>query len=146
MICINLFFLSQCLAYKPSMVPLLRSILSVNLSASREGRGEGAEKSAKSRQVQTGWKRISQMWMSALNKIFIFFIIIWKYFLSNINLIFEYSVLKLECKVYPSPLHTHIHTNIHTHLLHLLSHYQLATETKITFVFVCLSLFDGLPA
>ena len=33
----------------------------------------------------------------------IFFIIIWKYFLSNINLVFEYSVLdktRLNCNLY----------------------------------------------
>ena len=46
-----------------------------------------------------------QIRMATLKKNdFHFCIIIWKYFLSNINLIFEYSVLdkiKLDCKVYP---------------------------------------------
>ena len=59
---------------------------------------------------------ISQMWMSALKeKWFSFFLIIifWKYFLSNINLIFEYRVpdkIMLDCKVYSSSLHIHTHT------------------------------------
>ena len=37
---------------------------------------------------------------------FNFFFIIWKYFVSNMNLIFEYSALekiRLDCKVYLSP-------------------------------------------
>ena len=69
---------------------------------------------------------ISQMWMSALKeKWFSFFLIIifWKYFLSNINLIFEYRVpdkIMLDCKVYSSSLHIHTHTR----LLHILSAYH----------------------
>ena len=51
---------------------------------------------------------------------FQFFIIIWKYFLSNINVMFQYSVLdktRLDCNMYPSPLYAraHIHTHKHTY-------------------------------
>ena len=62
---------------------------------------------------------VNQMWMSTLKKkvFFSFFIIVWKYFLSNINSIFECSLLdkiRLDCKVYPFP----------THLLHVLPVYR----------------------
>ena len=74
---------------------------------------------------------------------FHFFITVWKYFMFNINLIFQYNVLnriKLECKVYPSPqspsspnrpdTHTHTHTHTHTFFAYIVS----------------LFLFDGLSA
>ena len=67
--------------------------------------------------------------------IFIFFMITWKSFLSNLNLIFEYSVrdkIRLDWKVYPSSL---------KYIFCI--YYQLTTDTKITFEFVSLSLFDG---
>lgn len=78
---------------------------------------------------------VSQMWMSALKKndfhFFFFFVIILKCFLSNKNLIFQYSVLdkiRLDCKMYPSPL---------THLLHMLSAYH---RSKSYFL-ICQSIF-----
>ena len=51
------------------------------------------------------------------------FVIISKYFLPNINLIFEYSVpdnIRLDCKVYPY----HPHTNA------FYMYYQLTTEAN----------------
>ena len=72
---------------------------------------------------------------------FHFFITVWKYFMFNVNLIFQYNVLnriKLECKVYPSPQSpsspnrpdTHTHTHTHTFFAYIVS----------------LFLFDGLSA
>ena len=56
------------------------------------------------------------MWMSTLRKNdFHFSIIIWKYFLYNINEMFEYSVLdkiRLDCMVYPSHTHTQLASNL----------------------------------
>ena len=83
---------------------------------------EGGRGSAKIRELRTGEEggqpnvdvRIEK------NDDFYFFIIIWKYFFSNINVIFEYSVLdriRLDCKVYPPPY-------THTHILHILSAYH----------------------
>ena len=71
-------------------------------------KGEGG--SAKSRQLRTRGEGVSQIWMFELKKkcILIFFTIIWKYFPSNIIVIFKYSVLnkiRLDGKVYPSLLH-----------------------------------------
>ena len=57
---------------------------------------------------------------------FHFFIIIWKYFLSNISLIFENSALdkiSIDGKVYPSPPHTHT----------FYIYFQLTIEAKIVF-------------
>ena len=63
---------------------------------------------------------------------FRFFITIWKYFMFNINLIFQYNVrnrIRLECKVYPSrpsplpPPTDPTHTHTHTHPFHILSVY-----------------------
>ena len=68
----------------------------------------GRRVSQKQTTADKGGKKVSQIWTYTLKKkkIFIFFIIIWKYFLSNVNLIFEYSVLDkimLDCKVFPPP-------------------------------------------
>ena len=64
------------------------------------------------------WKGQPNVDVHIEKKIFFsFFIIVWKYFLSNINSIFECSVLdkiRLDYKVYPSP----------THLLHVLPVYR----------------------
>ena len=57
---------------------------------------------------------------------FHFFIIIWRYFLSNVNSIFEYSVLdkiRLDCKVYPSHPFASPYTHIHTFYIY----YELTT-------------------
>ena len=60
------------------------------------------------------------------------FTIIWKYFQSNINVMFQYSVLnkiRLGCNMYPSSLYTcartHTHTQTHIHTFHI--YYQLTT-------------------
>ena len=63
-----------------------------------------------------------------------FFFIIWIYFLSNANLIFEYSILDriwLDGKVYPSPFLTC------SHLLHILPAYH---NSKNYFL-ICQSVF-----
>ena len=84
--------------------------------------------------------------MFALKKmIFIFFIINWKYFLSNINSVFEYSVvdrIRLYVKVYQSPTpHTHTHT--HTPFTYITNSYH---RSKNYFLFVSLFLFGGWQA
>ena len=88
-------------------------------------RGDGDQPKADSCGHGGGGGLVSQMWMSTFKKkLCHFFIIIWKYFLSNINSIFEYSELdkiRLDCKVYPSPPHTHT----------FCIYYQLTTEAKI---------------
>ena len=56
------------------------------------------------------------MWMSAFRKKkgFHFFIIIWKYSLSNINLIFEYSVLEKTRHRHGYKVHLFLTTHKHT--------------------------------
>ena len=91
-------------------------------------RGVGGE-SAKSRQLLTGGMGVDQMWMSILNKNDFNFFIIWKYFLQNIKVIFEYSVtgkIWPHCKVYLFPLNTNTHTHTHTHTFYM--YYHLARE------------------
>ena len=79
------------------------------MSAPTRGGGGGREDSQKQTAADRG-EGVCQIWMSELKKKDIHFflvIIIWKYFLSNENSIFEYSVLdkiRLDCKVYPSSI------------------------------------------
>ena len=91
------------------------------MDASTYGRRRGQPKADSCGQKR---ERVHQMWMSAFRKKkdSHFFIIIWKYSLSNINLIFEYSALdktryRHGCKVHLF-LTTHKHT---TDFLHILS-------------------------
>ena len=90
------------------------------MSAPRVGRG-----STKSRQLWTvgsGVQPNVDVHIEIKND-FHFCILIWKYVLSNINVMFEYTVLekiRLDCKVCPSPPPTYTHP----HLLHILSAYH----------------------
>ena len=73
------------------------------------------------------------------------FTIIWKYFQSNINVMFQYSVLdkiRLGCNMYPSSLYTcactHTHTQTHIHTFYI--YYQLTTVASLISISSNLSL------
>ena len=76
---------------------------------------------------------------------FFIFTIIWKYFQSNINVMFQYSVLdkiRLDCNMYPSSLYTcartHTHTQTHIHTFYI--YYQLTTVACLISITSNLSL------
>ena len=80
-----------------------------------------------------------KIWISILKEkiIFVFFLIIWKQFLSNTNSNFKHSVLDkniFNCKMYPFPLppqHLHKHTFYFINIISLLQKQKLLSNLSV---------------